>query len=381
MLTKKNILISFFMAFFILMLKIIFRLNIDNLTEKEKCPACFGMSMCHEIHNIDFDFIDFYTIFNNLFSIKNVYYGSFKNKRVVMKKLAKNSELADFDEIFANTINKDVDFNALVTSQLINSNITDPNVKLVLCPSIQETHSLIQNIKNLDDDSDHLKYLWTILKINPEPIILEILNANDNWPTPKYLGACGRLIVEEFIGPPLSAFKTESWMRRAKIASSLLHVAHLLTFKNKKFAFYPTDISMDNIAVNEDDKAIIIDLENIIIVDKHPPVEVVSRLNSWDEIYTNDIDINCQNCFVFSPSDICQHKISDHNYYAICQHILVQDLGTNSYGLLHDPPKYIIKKYPMLKYLLKQCSKESSSRIDSGIQLKRLLDIIIKDHA
>ncbi|XP_058806602.1 divergent protein kinase domain 2A-like isoform X2 [Phymastichus coffea] len=331
MLTKKNILISFFMAFFILMLKIIFRLNIDNLTEKEKCPACFGMSMCHEIHNIDFDFIDFYTIFNNLFSIKNVYY--------------------------------------------------DPNVKLVLCPSIQETHSLIQNIKNLDDDSDHLKYLWTILKINPEPIILEILNANDNWPTPKYLGACGRLIVEEFIGPPLSAFKTESWMRRAKIASSLLHVAHLLTFKNKKFAFYPTDISMDNIAVNEDDKAIIIDLENIIIVDKHPPVEVVSRLNSWDEIYTNDIDINCQNCFVFSPSDICQHKISDHNYYAICQHILVQDLGTNSYGLLHDPPKYIIKKYPMLKYLLKQCSKESSSRIDSGIQLKRLLDIIIKDHA
>lgn len=28
---------------------------------------------------------------------------------------------------------------------------------------------------------------------------------------------------------------------------------------------------------------------------------------------------DCPNCFAFSAKDICNHHLSDHNYYAICQ--------------------------------------------------------------
>jgi hypothetical protein len=98
------------------------------------------------------------------------------------------------------------------------------------------------------------------------------LPSENNWPTPKYFGACGRLIIEEYIGLPLTEFVQNTWIQRAQIASSLLDAAYKFTFKNPDFAFYPTDVSMDNIAVNDQNKAIFVDLENIIIVNKYPMV-------------------------------------------------------------------------------------------------------------
>lgn len=43
----------------------------------------------------------------------------------------------------------------------------------------------------------------------------------------------------------------------------------MFTFENEKFGFYLTDISADNIAVDRENVAKFIDLENIIIVDKN----------------------------------------------------------------------------------------------------------------
>lgn len=97
----------------------------------------------------------------------------------------------------------------------------------------------------------------------------QILSAEDGWPVPKYFGACGRIIIEEYIGLPLSDCYDKSWIQRVKIASSLLNAAYMFTFKNKNFGFYLTDISADNIAVDHENVAKFIDLENIIIVDKN----------------------------------------------------------------------------------------------------------------
>jgi len=47
----------------------------------------------------------------------------------------------------------------------------------------------------------------------------------------------------------------------------------MFTFRNEQFGFYLTDISYDNIAVDGEDVAKFIDLENIIVVDKNPPRE------------------------------------------------------------------------------------------------------------
>lgn len=92
--------------------------------------------------------------------------------------------------------------------------------------------------------------------------------AEDGWPVPKYFGACGRLVVEEYIGPTLSNYHLEPWFRRAKIASSLLEAAEMFTYRNPQFGFYLTDVSPDNIAVDKGDNAKFIDMENIIVVDK-----------------------------------------------------------------------------------------------------------------
>lgn len=97
----------------------------------------------------------------------------------------------------------------------------------------------------------------------------QILSAEDGWPVPKYFGACGRIVIEEYVGLPLSTYYDKPWLQRAKIVSSLLNAAYMFTFKDEKFGFYLTDVSVDNIAVNHGDVAKFIDLENIIVVDKN----------------------------------------------------------------------------------------------------------------
>lgn len=101
----------------------------------------------------------------------------------------------------------------------------------------------------------------------------QILSAENGWPVPRYFGACGRVVIEEYIGSPLSDYYDKSWIQRARIASSLLNAAHMFTFKNEKFGFYLTDVSADNIAVDYKNIAKFIDLENIIVVDKNIPQE------------------------------------------------------------------------------------------------------------
>lgn len=51
----------------------------------------------------------------------------------------------------------------------------------------------------------------------------------------------------------------------------------MFTFENEKFGFYLTDISADNIAVDHENVAKFIDLENIIIVDKNVSKEGIKN--------------------------------------------------------------------------------------------------------
>ncbi len=52
------------------------------------------------------------------------------------------------------------------------------------------------------------------------------------------------------------------------LAYQLLLIADTLTETRLGFAFYLTDVSFDNFAVNRDGKVIIVDLEDILVVDK-----------------------------------------------------------------------------------------------------------------
>lgn len=137
------------------------------------------------------------------------------------------------------------------------------------------------------------------------------MNERDGWPVPKYYGACGRIIVEEFCGNSLNSITDHSWYKRAKIALELLIAADEFTNNHPIFRFYLTDLSSDNIAITDDYKIKFIDFENVIISEK--------MYNFDDSRLHESIDLDCENCYAFSTDDICSHSISDHNIYSVCK--------------------------------------------------------------
>ncbi|XP_047367019.1 divergent protein kinase domain 2A-like isoform X2 [Vespa velutina] len=346
-------------------------LSIERLCELHKCPACYGISECNYIKNINITLDDIFSLINYLFGVKNVFMGKYFETKVVLKKLAHTSELKAFDEMLCenknlqflckndlkiNNHSSQIDFYELVKRKLISSFTQDDNSLLRLCPSDRNIDILFHNLyvknKELESNIFYIN-LWTLVMINPEPLLLQILPESKGWPVPKYLGSCGRIIVEEYVGLPIVTYYDAPWIYRAKIISSLLNAAYMFTFKNKDFGFYLTDISIDNIAINSDGIAKFIDLENIIVVDK------------------NILD-----------KDICNHQLSDHNYYAICRILLSPKTSDTLIpgGFLHDIPNNILQQYPDLEHLIKQCAvyDQLQNRINKGQHLKLLLDTIIE---
>ncbi|XP_074112720.1 divergent protein kinase domain 2A isoform X1 [Cotesia typhae] len=368
--------------------------NILELTELSKCPACYGTTACAKIFDSDlsFEFYDLFTTLSHLFAAKNVFYATLEGTRVVLKKLAHNNEFYLFDRMICESkklkhlcidnINKNNNveifdeeyYLSLIVSE-VSLNVINGNSKLILCP----TTGHLKNIFNLSQnytfyENDYIN-LWTLIKINPEPIILQILKADEGWPVAKFYGACGRLVVEEYAGLPLTVYYQEGWLWRAKIAIRLLESAHAFTFRSPEYSFYLTDLSSDNIVIDESDNPVFIDLENIIILHRNIPTE--EQPQHWNSIHTSD-SIDCDNCFSFSPNDICSHHISDHNYYSVCQYILS---SKNENGFLHSIPSEILKNYQELKIMIDECAspRRSKSRIEAGNQLKEILQRVLRD--
>ncbi|XP_026826615.1 deleted in autism protein 1 homolog isoform X2 [Ooceraea biroi] len=335
--------------------------SVTQLTELHKCPACYGISACRDIHEVDLLWHDRKAIFSHLFGVKNVFFGTYNRSKVVLKKLAHSFELNAFDVALCEKLDFNypcsnipldrftVDFYHLIEKTITSDFSKDDSSRLRLCPIVYHLDDLLHNVylnnKNVDS-TEFLINLWTLVSVNPEPLILQILSAKNGWPVPEYFGACGRIIIEEYVGAPLSDYHDKPWLERAKVASSLLNAAHMFTFRNEQFGFYLTDISYDNIAVDYNNVAKFIDLENIIIVDKNPSRkgnrvyykiirksklrnsmnmaiqlthQSVDRPEKWQELHENTMHLDCPNCFAFSAEDICNHHLSDHNYYAICQ--------------------------------------------------------------
>ncbi|XP_054013742.1 divergent protein kinase domain 2A-like isoform X1 [Hylaeus anthracinus] len=377
---------------------ITFQPNINYLTELHKCPACFGTSACNYIHKVDITPYDFYSTFSYLFGVKNVFFGFFINNKVILKKLAHSSELNDFDRMLCenenfghiceknlkNVNNKtSIDFYELIVREVTLDFAKDNLVRLRLCPNAQHLRNLLEYVYVNNEQVD-LKTLeiniWMSIILNPEPLLLQILPANNNWPVPKYLGACGRIVIEEYVGSPLTAYYNKSWLLRAKIASSLLNAAYMFTYRSNDFGFYLTDVSADNIAIDSNNNAKFVDLENVIIVDKN---SIYKEKSMWNQLQENTENLNCTECLAYSPAEICNHKTSDHNYYAICKTLLALNIddGVLPGGLLHNIPTDILKTYPNVEYLIEQCitPRKPFTRISAGMQLKQLLDTIIED--
>ncbi|XP_078042381.1 divergent protein kinase domain 2A [Augochlora pura] len=379
---------------------ITFRPDASHLTELHKCPACFGTSACGYIDKVDITPHNLYSVFSYFFGAKNVFLARLNDNDIVLKKLAHSFELNQFDRMLCenqsfsrictsnskesvNEINN-VDFDELIRQEVDLDFTKDDLSRLRVCPNGQRLSNLLQRVYRNNEyvNKQTLNVnIWTLIVLNPEPLLLQILSADENWPVPKYLGACGRIILQEYVGLPLMNYYYKPWLIRAQIVSSLLNGAYVFTFQSNDFGFYLTDISADNIAIDSNNNAKFIDLENVIVVDKNFIPE--EKLEIWNQLQENNENSSCSKCLIYSPADICSHRISDHNYYAICKMFLETDTNDNSLpgGFLYDIPADIQNAYPNIRNLIKQCvtPEKPFTRIITGTQLKELLDTIIED--
>ena len=158
----------------------------------DKCPACYGTSLCEQFSEGNFEFESYSRLrFLDFVNIKNVYYGLYLNKHhVILKKLAHNTELALFDKDLCMEATQHEDcevardifktkFSEVLRTEVFSGDQVGGLSDLVRCPS----QRLLQKIWNgfLERQSrgymarDNKMMLMSTLAINPEPVMLTVI--------------------------------------------------------------------------------------------------------------------------------------------------------------------------------------------------------------
>lgn len=228
--------------------------SILQLCEFNTCPKCFGTDLCGDIqqNKIVLQYNSILNLMYNVFSVKNVYFARYCDKEVVLKKLAHNSELKKLDSPDRNNFH-----------ELINFLISDSGVKNFRLCNKDTANSFLRMLSYKNSEN-----LQTLLLTNTEPLLLEIFSNQHGWSVPKLYGFCGRLVVVENTGQPLNQIENFSWFARAYVAYQILQAVDNFTRNHKTFRLYLTDISPDNIVVDQDLKVTFVDLENAILKKK-----------------------------------------------------------------------------------------------------------------
>ncbi len=311
---------------------------------------------------------------------KNVLLANYGSSAIILKKLAHNSELSEFDNSvnsLAQSASSNVGRNIRLLTELGSTKTGSIDYQYLkeLLPSRVETFACTKSQHMID-------FLWgratlhhtrpehflTIAMINPEPLIAMAFPQAENWPFPRYYGACGRLSAFEYVGPSLGHFLSEAWNKRARLASQVLQMALDWTFFSP-IGLYLTDWSLDNFSVGKDFRVMLVDLENIVLVNR--TLIEATKAPGWD-VEHHSVAFGCedQTCFSYSLEDLCTHLRSDHNVFGACHGILP--------NLLHTAPHEIKLKFPLIERLLRECSWPSNpgARIEAAKQLLAILKLI-----
>lgn len=357
--------------------------RVINLTDLDRCPACYGVTVCPELYSNQI-ILEPHR-WTNIFNAKNIYYGYTRtNRRVILKKLAHNFELKDFDSKLCSIWNlKDTcSPKSLLNLSNVNEKIIqavafnlswqdiEPTKGLVMCPYVYSYSDLIRPVlKNGNGNyKAEILNIWTMLTINPEPIILQVLTKSKGWPVPAYGGVCGRLEVVAYEGEPLSELTHIAWHRKLLYARKILNGAMDFTFKHDRFRFYLMDWSLDNIVANEDDEITFVDLEDVVILDKH--IYPRKDLPDWYQRYTRE-DLGPG--FTFSIENICKYHLSDHNIWAAC-YVLAGDDSAYLYPI----PTEVNASRPHFDKLLNACLY-GNNRFEIVTKLQQLMDEMLLD--
>ncbi|KAK7082337.1 hypothetical protein SK128_004051 [Halocaridina rubra] len=337
----------------------------ESFVNLEMCPACYGQSLCGAMlkkQNSDVDnfLLRGYSQWKimKFFNIKNVYFASFHEKLVVMKKLAHDSELQEFDEVLCKASRHSLNCNVSLALKTLLSEAGDDILQVISrhpelfeksdatkCAHNRTILELFKKYSVIDYGPYHRHHFLTMLAVNMEPLMM--MTYHSKW-FPAIHGTCGRIIVEEYVGPTLTHLAGEPWHIRADYARQLLEMAGELS--DGEFRLYLTDVSMDNFAVDEQGRVKIIDAENLVIVDS-----LQDNLDSSEHV--ND-GFGCKDCLSFSYEDLCSHRSSDHNFFAVCKGMLSSTSFSEDIpeGLLHSPPDWVMLEHTSIFNLIEECA-------------------------
>lgn len=171
----------------------------ESLLELNKCPLCYGVSFCNELliqndrFNLYLEHSWTYTnFFNGLFNIKNVYFArdALSDRKFVLKKLAHQSELQDFrlNELKCEKIPSANCITHLIYAEKheLAERLRETTFKrftqalgleIATCFTQRMIDLMYESYSEYEKTEDFFLRniaLLTTLKINPEPIVLQV---------------------------------------------------------------------------------------------------------------------------------------------------------------------------------------------------------------
>ncbi|XP_019638440.1 PREDICTED: deleted in autism protein 1 homolog [Branchiostoma belcheri] len=214
------------------------------------------------------------------------------------------------------------------------------------------------------------------------------------WPFPKSYGACGRVILVEHAGRTLDTFMDFPWGVRAGIAVQLLQLVDTLRGKDPDWVLFLTDVSFQNFAVDSRGRVRLIDLDDVMVIDRRTVVshELTEMCNEqcyvdFQNKLFND-PYHCQDILRYTPmmyASICARILSNHLKYperrnwgesseANEEQSTEDKVEEPLKGLLHDPPGEINGP---LEDALRQCVQETQpgGRLNAVLTLQQLLKL------
>lgn len=355
--------------------------SIINL-ELPKCPACYGISACTNMVNGQYHLMGWNRWrFLHVLNKKNVYHATIEDSAVVLKKLAHNWELELLDAWLCKQAfgSKECDVGAAaiaLSSQNDTRKATAMSSFGVNDFSHCMNHQLLGKVKDAFAKTEPLSNkhanVLTLMHLNPEPLIIQTFPYEEGWPFPKHLGACGRVVVENYVGPSLASYGSAPWRTRATLAYKLTVLAEKLTNNQTPYCLYMTDIMFSNFAISAKDEVILVDVENVVVATCR---QNGSRRSNSISRYANRMTSN-EEQMVYSIDELCSPKIADHNYYGICQGILSSKPWSNEVdgGLLHSFPSKVNARWNITN-IVNECSKPTThfGRFTAFAQLQKAL--------
>ncbi|XP_052861828.1 uncharacterized protein LOC128268686 [Anopheles cruzii] len=359
---------------------------------KQLCPECFtDTSVCRGIGDI-FKPQDgsWSSRINSLFAAHSTTLGTLgkTNTLAVMKRLNRRETIEQLSREFcatdANTYSVSATHrcawsrsgtlkaaSAFVTDSILDKRRVEG---CIFCPPNTKHLSLQRFLSMIEPTATEL---WKLLVVraNAEPLILKLLSQQQrSFPVPTLLHSFGFSIIESFDGEPLNNFYDHQPSVRMMIARELIKAAFRFTEGAAGFRFYLTDLSPDNVAIKltEDSKTVsvsLVDLDNIIVLDSLADGFSSNRHHVHGKI-------ECDGCFAYVQDDVCGHRSSDLNYFAVCQ-LLHENLNGNAeVGLLHLADE-VTDAAQILHELLDECVHcQPPSCRNRSIILEEMLNVL-----